>query len=128
MPDKAGSQPAFRRADATLEYLSDERCHITELSNFPEDAEVSIARARIEPGVTTAWHRLTGITERYIIVSGRGSAEIGDAGATDVTPGDVVLIPSGTRQRISNSGEDDLVFLCICTPRFEWPLYERLEP
>ena len=33
--------------------------------------------------------------------------------------GDVVLIPAGKTQRIRNVGPDDLVFLCICTPRFE---------
>ena len=30
-------------------------------------------------------------------------------------------------QSIANTGDDDLVFLCICTPRFQWPNYESLE-
>jgi hypothetical protein len=29
-----------------------------------------------------------------------------------------------TRKRISNSGDNDLVFLAICTPRFENGVYE----
>jgi hypothetical protein len=31
------------------------------------------------------------------------------------------------RQRISNLGDDDLLFLAICTPRFEPGCYESLE-
>jgi mannose-6-phosphate isomerase-like protein (cupin superfamily) len=30
----------------------------------------------------------------------------------------VVVIPAGVRQRIENIGPGDLIFLCICTPRF----------
>ena len=79
------------------------------------------------PGVTTHWHRLIGIAERYVIVEGRGSVEVGDRAAQIVGPGDVVLIPAECRQRIRNVGESDLVFLAICTPRFVQSAYEDLE-
>jgi mannose-6-phosphate isomerase-like protein (cupin superfamily) len=39
---------------------------------------------------------------------------------------DVVSIPAGVRQRISNTGIDDLVFLAICTPRFVKENYVEL--
>jgi oxalate decarboxylase/phosphoglucose isomerase-like protein (cupin superfamily) len=42
-------------------------------------------------------------------------------------PGDVVLIPPSCRQRISNVGEGELIFLAICTPRFTQEAYEDLE-
>ena len=45
----------------------------------------------------------------------------------EVSPGDVVLIPPDCRQRITNAGEQDLVFLCVCTPRFIPEAYEDLE-
>ncbi len=106
------------------EFYTAERCFIAELSNSPDDPEASIARARVEPGVTTRWHRLIGTTERYLIVEGRGRVEVGDAPARDVGPGDVVLIPSAVRQRIANIGDGDLVFLAICTPRFRQEAYE----
>lgn len=108
----------------TAEFYTSERCHITELSNSASDAALSVAKARVEPGVTTCWHRLEGITERYVILSGVGRVEIGDLPARVVLPGDVVLIPPGFRQRISNSGEDDLVFLALCTPRFVQSAYQ----
>jgi mannose-6-phosphate isomerase-like protein (cupin superfamily) len=42
-------------------------------------------------------------------------------------PGDVVVIPAGVPQQISNDGDSDLVFYCICTPRFRKAKYEALE-
>ncbi len=96
-----------------------EGCYITELSNTEADPEVSIAHARVEPGVTTAWHKLRGTAERYCILAGTGLVEVGDAAPRAVTVGDVVLIAPMERQRITNTGTDDLIFLAICTPRFD---------
>jgi oxalate decarboxylase/phosphoglucose isomerase-like protein (cupin superfamily) len=48
--------------------------------------------------------------------------------APTVAPGDVVLIPPGCRQRISNVGNEDLIFLAICTPRFRDEAYEDIDP
>ncbi len=98
-------------------YFEQEGCWIAEWSNTPDDEAVPIARARLEPGVTTSWHKLDGITERYVILQGRGRAEIGEA-TRNVEPSDVIVIPPDTPQRITNSGREDLVFLAICTPRF----------
>lgn len=100
------------------EYFFVEGCYINELSNGSGDPDVSIARARVTPGVTTQWHRLNNTTERYVILAGEGEVEIGDCAAKKVKTGDVVIIPPQTRQRIRNSGEQDLVFLAICSPRF----------
>lgn len=86
-----------RKARDMVEYETAERCHIVEIANDGGDGKVSIARARVEPGVTTAWHLLDGIGERYIIIAGRGRAEIGDLEPIDVEPGDVVRIPAGLR-------------------------------
>jgi mannose-6-phosphate isomerase-like protein (cupin superfamily) len=106
------------------EYYFDEGCYITELSNTPADPEASIARARVLPGVTTRWHRLIETMERYVMLEGKGRVEIGDEPAREVGPGDVVVIPPLCRQRITNVGEDELVFLAICTPRFRRENYE----
>ena len=109
------------------EYFFREGCHITELSNGDHDPAVSLARARVEPGMTTAWHSLEGTVERYVILAGRGTVEVGDLPPTDVGPGDVVIIPSGCRQRIANTGEVDLVFLAVCSPRFVPGAYVDLQ-
>jgi len=109
------------------EFQTPEGCDIIELSNSPDDADVSIAQARVECGITTRWHRLAGTAERYCIISGTGRVEIGELPPQDVSAGDVVLIPTLCRQRITNTGTDDLVFLAICTPRFTPACYEDLE-
>jgi mannose-6-phosphate isomerase-like protein (cupin superfamily) len=97
------------------------------LSNTPDDPDVSIVRARVEPGVTTRWHRLKGTYERYFIISGMGLVEVGKQPPQEVTAGDIVLIPPMCRQRITNIGKDDLIFLAICSPRFLRDVYEDLD-
>jgi mannose-6-phosphate isomerase-like protein (cupin superfamily) len=119
--------PAIRRFDAAAEFETAERCAIVESSNDPSDPQVSIARARVAPGVVTAWHRLRGTTERYVVLEGRGRVEVGALAPVEVGPGDVVVIPPSCRQRITNVGECDLLFLAICSPRFEAAAYESLD-
>lgn len=109
------------------EYFFAEGCHIIELLNSDDDPDISIARARVEPGRTTRWHRLAGTVERYVITAGSGLVEVADLPPQDVGPGDVVLIPAGDRQRIRNTGSDDLVFLAICSPRFTEDAYVDIE-
>lgn len=116
-----------RHQDLGQEYFTEEQCFITELSNIDDDPELSIARARVEPGVTTRWHRLVDTAERYVILSGYGRVEIGEQPAQPVGPGDVVLIPPMCRQRIANTGAEDLIFLALCTPRFREAAYEDVE-
>ena len=40
-----------------------------------------------------------------------------------VDPGDLVSIPAGAVQWIENTGDEDLVFYAICTPRFRMEAY-----
>ena len=120
-------KPKFILEDPRREFFTEELCHITELSNSNDDPDLSIARARIEPGVTTQWHRLRATKERYVILSGSGEVEIGDLPPQKVQSGDVVLIPKMCRQRIKNTGSEDLIFLALCTPRFEPECYEISE-
>lgn len=114
---------SVRRFDPGVEFPFREGCHVTELSNSADDPDVSVALARVEPGVTTAWHSLAGMAERYVIIRGRGRVEIGDLAPVEVGSFDVVLIPPLCRQRITNSGEEDLLFLAICSPRFRESAY-----
>lgn len=109
------------------EFYTAEKCFIIELSNTDNDPDASIARARVEPGVSTRWHRLKGIIERYCIISGSGLVEVGQLAPQQLKAGDTVLIPSMCRQRITNNGTEDLLFLAICTPRFRSDAYEDLE-
>lgn len=113
------------RPDLASEQLTPERCFVLETWNVEDDPAVSIARARVEPGVTTQLHSLD-VDERYVIVAGSGRVEVGEI-QEEVGPGDVVVIPAGVPQRITNDAEQDLVFYCVCSPRFRPSGYRPLE-
>jgi len=108
------------------EFWIRERCYIRELINDPDIREFSLAEARVEPGVRTELHKLD-VDEWYVVTTGSGLMEVGGEPATDVGPGDIIRIPAGTSQRIRNTGSEDLVFQCICLPRFTADSYESLE-
>lgn len=114
--------------DPQREYaFTEEGCHILESWNDADDPECSITRARVAPGVTTRWHALSEVTERYLIVSGSGLVEVGERAPERVQTGDVVVIPPGIRQRIGNDGKEDLIFYAVCTPRFTPACYAALD-
>ncbi len=114
-------------ADPAAEFPTRERCHILELLNRPETPDLSVARCRVEPGVTTELHALTGTAEIYVLLEGTGLMEDGAGTWQPVGPMDCVEIRAGAPQRIRNTGAGDLLFLALCRPRFEPPAYEPLE-
>lgn len=109
------------------EILTGERCYIREVLNDPAVPEVSLAEARVAPGVTTELHRLS-VAEWYIIRQGEGLMDPGDGEPFEVRPGDIVAISPQKPQRITNTGSADLKFLCLCLPAFRPECYEGLEP
>jgi mannose-6-phosphate isomerase-like protein (cupin superfamily) len=114
------------KAKPQEELSTTERCYITELLNSDDQPEVSLARTRVEPGVTTELHRLS-VFEWYVIEAGHGLMCIGDEAPFAVATGDTVAIPQYTAQQVTNSGEEDLVFLCVCAPKFSQECYTSLE-
>ena len=121
-------QAQILKTPESAEYYFEEGCFILELSNSAQDPQLSIARARVKAGVSTRLHRLAGVVERYVILSGTGSVEVNDQPAQTVSAGNVVIIPPLCAQKITNTGAEDLVFLALCTPRFEKQYYEDIEP
>jgi mannose-6-phosphate isomerase-like protein (cupin superfamily) len=112
----------------SAEYYFEEGCFILELSNSEQDPQLSIARARVKAGMSTRLHRLSNLIERYVILSGVGSVEVADLPAQTVSAGSVVIIPPLCSQKITNTGAEDLVFLALCTPRFEKQFYADIAP
>ena len=95
----------------------EEGCFVTELFNTPVDPALSIARIRVAARTATRWHHLD-VDERYLIAEGTGVVDVDGVPPAAVGPGDVVVVPAGCGQRIRNDTDDNLVFYCLCTPRF----------
>ena len=106
-------------------YYFEENCYITELLNESNFPGLSIAHVRVLPGEKTELHRLTGL-EAYYILSGYGEVEIDGEMKGTAEPGDVVVISPQSTQRVFNHGQEDLLFLAICSPRFEVKNYTGL--
>lgn len=100
------------------EFRTPELCSILENWSEAKRPDVSIARARVEKGITTRLHYLKGVDEIYLIVQGKGMVKVGSLSPAEVVKGDLVFIPAGAHQQMSNIGDSDLIFYCICTPRF----------
>ncbi len=118
--------PMIPPTQSPEEVWTTERCYITELLNHADSPEVSIARTRVEPGVTTQLHVLS-VNEWYVIESGQGLMSVGEQPAYPVAAGDCIEIRQGVAQKIHNDGDCDLLFLCVCTPRFTLESYTSLE-
>ena len=112
------------KTDLSTEVYIEEDCYIVEIINDPSE-ELSIARSRVLPGVTTRLHSLSGTKEVYYILEGEGLVTVDDESAM-LTKGDSVVIFPGVPQLIENTGQDDLIFLCICLPRFQMNNYKDL--
>lgn len=102
-----------------------ERLYAAEYINDEAIADFSLARCRVEPGVTTQLHSLS-VDEWYVIESGEGRMEL-DSQHKDIKSGAIVQIPKGIDQRISNTGTEDLIFFCVCIPRFTPETYSTDE-
>ncbi|MFA5238715.1 MAG: cupin domain-containing protein [Phycisphaerae bacterium] len=74
----------------------------------------SLAHAKVAGGQKTAPHKLK-TSEVYYIIEGAGVMHI-DEEALEVGAESTIYIPPGARQYIENTGEGDLIFLCIVDP------------
>lgn len=115
------------RPSETHEIYTRERCYITEVLNCDNSPDLSIARCRVEVGMITELHSLTGVAETYLINAGEGVMDDGINPPITVGVGDSITIPAGHPQRIKNIGESDLLFTVTCRPRFASACYVPLD-
>ena len=116
-------QPQIIRPDETAEFWTGEKCHILELWNRDSSPALSVARTRVEPGVSTQPHSLDETAELYVMIAGEGIMHVEGLEQQRVTVGDCVAIPPGAVQWIENTGSCDLLFYAVCTPRFRPEVY-----
>ncbi len=110
-----------------VEFDTRELCSIIEILNDEQSPHLSVARCKVNPGITTELHSLAGTKEIYLIEKGSGMMDDGACEPFLVIPGDSIVIPPDHPQRIKNTGEADLVFKVMCTPRFLPACYTPLE-
>ncbi len=77
----------------------------------------SLAEATLPPGGATAEHIHPAAEEIYFILKGNAEMRVAEKTA-NVRAGDAIVLPPGTRHQIVNTGDSDLIFLCICVPAY----------
>jgi mannose-6-phosphate isomerase-like protein (cupin superfamily) len=87
---------------------------ILDRTNAPVEKQ-SLAEAAVPAGGATQRHYHKLSEEFYFILEGRGRMEI-DGEATDVSPGDAILIPAAAWHTITAT--EPLRFLCCCAPPY----------
>ncbi len=99
------------------EFMAGDNTKLRELLH-PDKADLklrySLAQASLPPGLISLRHSLR-TSEVYYIIQGKGIMHLDDETAK-VFPGQVIYIPPGAVQYIENSGQEDLIFLCIVDP------------
>lgn len=108
------------RLEECEEFISGDNARLREMLHPDKaalDLRYSLAHAIVGPGLSTTEHRLS-VSEVYYILEGTGLMHI-EGEEREVTPGATVYIPPGAVQKITNVGEDDLVFLCIVDPAWQ---------
>lgn len=75
----------------------------------------SIAHALVPVGKSSLPHKLTKASEVYYFLEGEGIMHI-DEETHEVGPGSLVYVPPNATQYLTNTGERDIVFLCIVDP------------
>src|SRR5512137_1242532 len=107
----------IRHLNDCPEFTAGDNCRLREVLH-PDKADLalrySLAHASVAPGKTTWLHALS-TSEVYYILSGEGAMRI-DGEHAAVRSGDTVYIPPRAKQQITNTGPDDLLFLCIVDP------------
>lgn len=77
----------------------------------------SIAHAKVKPGESSSKHKLRS-SEVYYILEGEGIMHI-DRDSSKVHTGQAIYIPPDSTQYIENTGNTELLLLCIVDPAWQ---------
>ncbi len=100
-------------------YTTKDGSEIRELMH-PEvhgNSNQSLAEATIHPGCETRLHKHHQSEELYHVVKGHGQMTL-DGQVFFVEPGDTICIAPGREHKVKNTGNQDLVILCCCSPPY----------
>jgi mannose-6-phosphate isomerase-like protein (cupin superfamily) len=86
----------------------------------PETAgsvHMTFGKITVRPGEGSPRHYHAKTEEIYYIMSGSGKIVIDDK-PYPVGPGHSILVPQGARHELTNTGNENLVYLCVDSPVF----------
>lgn len=105
---------------ACREILAGDKTILRELlhpSRDPAAVGYSLAHAKLAKGAASLPHRLK-TSEVYYFVSGQGRMHV-DGETTVVAREQALYVPPGAVQHLENTGDGELVFLCIVDPAWK---------
>jgi len=92
--------------------------------NFAGDPPAPVSRYQVAPGDVCSRHVHAGKIETWLIVAGRGVAEV-DGRRFDVEIGDAIVTFPGEPHRLVNSGDGVLEFVNVVTRTGDAPVSTR---
>lgn len=109
-----------RNVDEVPAFITKDGSEIRELLAYRNSVirHQSLAEARLKPGQSTVAHRHLKTEEIYFILQGTGLMQV-DEELRSVRAGDAIAIPPGSLHQITNTGPEELRFLCCCSPPYE---------
>ena len=107
------------RLDQQVPFITADGSSIREVAGIPSGnaARQSLAEATVPAGGETVEHYHPVAEEIYHLLAGVGRLRLG-ADEADVCAGDTIVIPSGVRHKLWNTGQEPLVLLCCCSPPY----------
>ncbi|HKZ94443.1 MAG TPA: cupin domain-containing protein [Candidatus Bathyarchaeia archaeon] len=84
---------------------------------MPKNLPFSIALATVKPGKRTLKHIHEASAEFYYITRGVGVIQL-NSRKESLEENTLVHIPAKTRHTVTNTGKEDLLILCICSPPY----------
>jgi len=89
-----------------------------ETSNeVPKNVPFSIALAVVKPGKRTLRHIHETSAEFYYITRGVGVIQL-NSRKESIEENTLVYIPAKTQHKVTNTGKEDLLILCVCDPPY----------
>jgi mannose-6-phosphate isomerase-like protein (cupin superfamily) len=84
---------------------------------IPRDIPFSIALATVKPGQKTLQHLHEASTEFYYVTQGTGTIQLGSK-KQPIEKNTLIYISAKTKHTVTNTGKENLLILCICTPPY----------
>jgi mannose-6-phosphate isomerase-like protein (cupin superfamily) len=78
----------------------------------------SLAQAKLLPGASSYPHVLENQSELYIFIQGSAKVFVGQEESL-AEAGDIVWVPPGVRQSVTNIGTTELIFFCVVDPPWQ---------